>query len=264
MMEIRVFYDKDAWLDGITDDFIQSMAGIPVSRQPRLCLAGGQTPEPAYRAFSRLLIDGKIGLAPVILVPGDERVSLGRPVDLNETMLGRSFAPAIESGAATLYSWFDEVTKKMVADFGTVSGPDMSTDHLPGTNRLPDTDFDSGSVLARSMIKTMEALLALLASPDQPLFDLCYLGMGADGHTAGLFPGMPGLDDPGFCVRGLAPQPPRQRVSLGLPALTSSGRTRFLLGAAGKEAALEKLRKGDPSCPVVRAATADAIAFVLA
>ena len=83
MIDIRVFHDKEAWLDGILDDFIQTMAGIPAFRQPRLCLAGGQTPEPVYRSMARLMVDGVLGPAPVILVPGDERVSIGRPADLD-------------------------------------------------------------------------------------------------------------------------------------------------------------------------------------
>ena len=223
MIDIRVFHGEEAWLDGITDDFMRVMAGIPDSRQPRLCLAGGQTPEPVYRSIARLVVEGRTDRSPVILVPGDERVSLGRPADLNETMLGRAFAPAIASGAATMYRWFDDATDWMVAGPGAVSGPD------------PAIHSQSGTDLARLMIRTMESRLAMLANLDMPLFDLCYLGMGADGHTAGLFPGMPGLDDPGYCVQGLAPQAPRQRVSLGFPALTSSRHTRFILGSAGKE-----------------------------
>lgn len=238
MIDIRIFHGKENWIRGLTDDFIQVVAALPDSRQPRLCLAGGQTPEPIYRVISQLLLDGKPGREPAILVPGDERLPTGKPTDLNETMLGRSFAQAIASGVAILYSWFDAST-------GMVAG---------------GSEVD----LAQSMIQTMQGRLASLATPDQTLFDLCYLGLGADGHTAGLFPGMPGLEAPGFCVRGLAPRPPRQRVSLSFPALLSSGRTRFILSATGKEAALARLQAADVSCPAVRAATSDTVAFVLA
>jgi 6-phosphogluconolactonase/glucosamine-6-phosphate isomerase/deaminase len=244
MIDIRVFHEKEAWIEGLANDYIQVVDSIPSFWHPRLCLAGGKTPEPFYQALSRLMVDRTAGQAPVILIPGDERVpecSQGPsfdPADLNETMLGRAFAPAIAEGAAFLSSWF---------------------------GRKPDSDFGSNTSdeLARSMLQTMEARLSLLASPGRVLFDLCYLGLGSDGHTAGLFPGSLGLDDPSPCVRGLAPQPPRHRVSLGFSALCSSTHTRFIVNALGKEEALDRLRRNDPSCPAVQAATADTIAFVL-
>jgi 6-phosphogluconolactonase/glucosamine-6-phosphate isomerase/deaminase len=258
MIEIRVFQNREAWCHDMARDFVEALSDIPESRLPRLCLAGGRTPEPVYRALSQLMVEGRAGQAPAILVPGDERVPgdelwsgvewttgnepsptgnergpTGYLLDLNETMLHQAFAPALASGRALLYSWFD-------------------------------FRYSPGADLAQSMIKTMETRLALLARPGEALFDLCYLGMGADGHTAGLFPGMPGLDEPGICIRGLAPTPPRQRVSLSFPSLLSSRRTRFIISSPGKEAALDRLRAGDPACPAVRAATADTIAFVLA
>jgi 6-phosphogluconolactonase len=46
------------------------------------------------------------------------------------------------------------------------------------------------------------------------------LGIGADGHLASLFPGHPGLDDPGPIVAvSDAPKPPPERLSLSLPVL---------------------------------------------
>lgn len=63
------------------------------------------------------------------------------------------------------------------------------------------------------------------------LFDLVILGLGADGHTASLFPNIPELDEEKKWVvhtqaKGYATE---DRVSLTFPAILSSGRIIFLI-----------------------------------
>lgn len=88
---------------------------------------------------------------------------------------------------------------------------------------------------------------AALAQVPRPL-DVVLLGMGADGHTASLFPDAPDiqacLDSDAACV---APRVgPPARLSLGLSYLTDARSLDLLIFGADKRRVLERARASGP------------------
>jgi 6-phosphogluconolactonase len=82
------------------------------------------------------------------------------------------------------------------------------------------------------------------------IHDLILLGMGEDGHTASLFPGMETLKETvRNVVPAFGPKPPPQRVTMTLPLLNAARKVFFVAKGAGKADILRKVLKGDPTFP---------------
>ncbi len=97
--------------------------------------------------------------------------------------------------------------------------------------------------------------------------DICILGMGADGHTASLFPDMLFLEDaldetgPAGLIIANAPNKPEQRVSLNLSALLSAQQHYVLIKGVEKKEIIQKAnqtRSFDLPISYVLAATSPA------
>jgi 6-phosphogluconolactonase len=66
-------------------------------------------------------------------------------------------------------------------------------------------------------------------------FDLVILGMGADGHTASLFPGEPATAETGLLAVPVPPQGARRaRITLTFPAINDARKVLFLVAGAEK------------------------------
>lgn len=79
-------------------------------------------------------------------------------------------------------------------------------------------------------------------------FDLVLLGLGEDGHTASLFPGLgwgAHTDSPDVLAVSNAPKPPPERVSLSAQRLSRARHVLFLVEGAGKRDAVAAWKRGD-------------------
>jgi 6-phosphogluconolactonase len=103
--------------------------------------------------------------------------------------------------------------------------------HPMGALGGPDGD-DADAAAARYADELRRA-----APPDHevPAFDVLLLGMGAEGHTASIFPESPAAYDERIVV-GVhgCPKPPPTRVSLGFPALNAAREVWMVVAGADK------------------------------
>jgi 6-phosphogluconolactonase len=95
--------------------------------------------------------------------------------------------------------------------------------------------------------------------PRRPLFGLTLLGLGADGHTASLFPDSAALDERDAWVTAVNGATLEPRISLTYPAIESSADILFLVSGAPKRQILAKVLANDRALPASRIASRGAI-----
>jgi len=85
--------------------------------------------------------------------------------------------------------------------------------------------------------------LASVFGPRIPRFDLAVLGLGADGHTASLFPGDAALEERQAWVVAVQ-RADHPRLTLTLPVLSAARHAVFLVIGAAKANALRQMLDG--------------------
>ena len=77
-------------------------------------------------------------------------------------------------------------------------------------------------------------------------FDIAFLGMGEDGHTASLFPENKALDDNRSVVPVFdSPKPPSDRVSLSLQTLSNAHCRVVLASGSSKAEIIQRVKEGE-------------------
>jgi 6-phosphogluconolactonase len=95
-----------------------------------------------------------------------------------------------------------------------------------------------------------EELRTVIGGDPIPRFDLVWLGMGADGHTASLFPGSTALEErKRLVVATWAPGPAAWRMTLTYPVLNAAREAMFVVTGADKADALARVRSESDGPP---------------
>jgi 6-phosphogluconolactonase len=132
---------------------------------------------------------------------------------------------------------------------------DRATTAPTGVHRMRGEDDPEQA--ARGYERELRAVLGA-----EPRLDLALLGVGADGHTASLFPASAALEERSLLVAAVrAPAQPPRRITLTLPALELARELVFLVAGPEKAAAVRGVlapRDGQPSLPARLAAERNA------
>lgn len=100
---------------------------------------------------------------------------------------------------------------------------------------------------AAAYARTLAAVFAIPPDGPPPAFDLLLLGLGADGHTASLFPHAPALGERHrWVVAQHVPALDTDRLTLTMPVLNAARSTAVLVAGVHKAAALAGVLDGPP------------------
>lgn len=140
-------------------------------------------------------------------------------------------------------------------------GPlDWSRIHVwPGDDRIVPEDHEASNTgKIRALLEPAGAAVVALSEDAQPPhFALVWLGMGADGHIASLFPNTdPKADDPQVMRRltpdPLPPEAPFDRITLTMPSLLDSDALAFVIRGDEKRAVFDTAVQGESDLPIAR------------
>ena len=208
MTSARIFADLDALSRAVVENSVRA-ANEAVSARGRclIALSGGRTPEKAYELWSTEF-RAKMPWAKTHFFWGDERFVPAEDPRSNYRMTRESLFRHIPT---------------------------------PPENIHPiDTNFPTADEAARAYEKVLRGFVQEAG----PSFDVMFLGVGDEGHTASLFPDSPALREEERWVVGVrAPVEPPVRISLTFPILRRARATYFLLAGAQKQGIVTTLRR---------------------
>ena len=203
---IEVFADIAA-LNTATAERIVAAAGRAVAERGafHLVLSGGETPKPLYELLATTEWANRLDWRNVHVYWSDERcVPVGDPRS-NAGMTRRALLNHVPVPAAQVHPLY-----------------------VGGSPQQAALDY--------------EALLRRSASGGLPRFDLVLLGLGADGHTASLFPGTAAVAERQRLVCELyLPEKNMFRLTLTVPLLNQVRQVVFLVVGDGKAAMLQQV-----------------------
>lgn len=200
---------------------------------------------------------------------GVARVALsggGTPKQVYPLLLEPARRDAVDWGAIEFF-WGDERAvppDDPESNFGVAYSMLLSQIPTVRPERIHRMAAEASELDGAALSYESELRLAFGARGDQPpAFDLVWLGMGPDGHTASLFPGSEALEEERrWVVANWAPEPQAWRMTLTFPVLRAARLALFVVTGPDKADALARVRAGDTEMPAARVA-GDNVAWIV-
>ena len=200
--EIKLFPDAVALAEALAEELLAAyLQAGKAGRSFNLVLAGGSTPRAVYEYFSRSEFKKSIPWDVIHFFWGDERSVPADHEDSNYRM-----------------------TRQALLDPLAIHPENIHRIH--GENDASDEATRYAEEIKRH---------CHLYNGEMPQFDWILLGLGTDGHTASLFPGVKAIEDPsGICAVAVHPGSGQKRITLTLKVLNHARRVSFIVTGQGK------------------------------
>ena len=205
--EARVFAETDSMTRAIAEECLR-IVGAAVAQNGRcaICLSGGSTPKALNALWARDYASS-MPWKQIHLFWGDER-----------------YVPHDDP-----HSNYRMARETLISH---VAIPPENINPMPTDYPNPDTAAREYGAILRQFFGA------------RPEFDILFLGVGTEGHTASLFPGSPALDESQrWVVAAEVPADPPKRLSLTYPVINKSPNVFFLVAGAEKREIFQTIRR---------------------
>jgi 6-phosphogluconolactonase len=207
--EIIICQDIDELNRKAAEQFIGlSNQAIQRSGQFAVALSGGSTPRTIYSLLASADYKERIDWSRVHLFWGDERCVPQDHPESNFRMARESLLSKVQVPSENIHRMMGEIEPQQAAT--------EYEEHLRQFFHLPHDGV--------------------------PRFDLIFLGLGEDGHTASLFPGSPALDEQNRLVATVYVERLKAyRLTLTLPVINAAAQVSFLITGENKSSIVKAL-----------------------
>jgi 6-phosphogluconolactonase len=179
-----------------------------------VCLSGGSTPKLLYELLATPRYADRLPWDRIHWFWGDERFVPPDHPDSNYNMVRLAMLESAHARTSTVHA----MATTGVSPDESAAGYERVLQRYYGAPRL-----DAG----------------------RPLFDITLLGLGEDGHTASLFPGVAALSEAGRWTAAVSGVKPEPRLTLTFPAINASRLVLILVTGSAKRPVLERLERGE-------------------
>ncbi len=211
--EIRIFPNLDEMSAALAARFVAA-ANERSRREENFCAAvsGGQTPRPFFERLADSALSASIPWTRMRLFQVDERAVPPDHPQSNYGMLRRTLLDHVPAAAANFH--------RMEAERANLS--------------VAAVEYEG--VLARELRPPQNHV---------PRLDLILLGLGADGHTASLFPGTPAqAERERWVAPNFVPKLNMHRMTLTYPVLNAAAEVAFMVAGKEKSRILQEVLEG--------------------
>jgi 6-phosphogluconolactonase len=183
-----------------------------------MCLSGGSTPRRLYELLAMPAIASRFPWTRAHWFWGDERFVPSDDPESNYRMARDAFLARVSPPANHVHRIVTE---------------GLSPDQAAAAYEATLKKFYGADVLV----------------PTRPLFEVTWLGIGEDGHTASLFPGEQALKETRRWVVAVNSAKYGERITLTLPVLDSTRNVAFLAAGQRKRQVVERAQSRDVTVP---------------